>query len=61
MGGYSTSLYLGFALGSFGLGPIITQYGYAVGFATGGAAGVIGTFVAAALWAVGGEPRSKHS
>jgi predicted MFS family arabinose efflux permease len=61
MGGYSTSLYLGFALGSVGLGPIITQHGYAVGFAAGGAAGVIGTLTAAALWAMGGEPRSKHS
>jgi MFS family permease len=61
MGGYSTSLYLGFALGSFGLGPIITQHGYAVGFAVGGAAGVIGTLAAAALWAMGGEPRSRHS
>ena len=61
MGGYSTSLYLGFALGSFGLGPIITQYGYAVGFAAGGAAGVIGTLAAASLWATGGEPRSKPS
>lgn len=61
MGGYSTSLYLGFALGSFALGPIITQHGHAVGFAAGGAAGVIGTLAAAALWAMGGEPRSKHS
>jgi predicted MFS family arabinose efflux permease len=61
MGGYSTSLYLGFALGSFGLGPIITQHGYTVGFAAGGAAGVIGTLAAAALWATGGEPRSKPS
>jgi MFS family permease len=61
MGGYSTSLYLGFALGSFGLGPIITQHGYAVGFAAGGAAGVLGTLAAAALWAMGGEPREKRS
>ncbi len=61
MGGYSTSLYLGFALGSFGVGPIITQHGYAVGFAAGGVAGVIGTLTAAALWAKGGEPRSKRS
>lgn len=61
MGGYSTALYLGFALGSFGLGPIITQHGYAVGFAAGGIAGVMGTLTAAALWARGGEPRSTHS
>jgi hypothetical protein len=61
MGGYSTSLYLGFALGSFGLGPVITQHGYVTGFAVGGAAGVIGTLIAAALWATVGEPRSKQS
>lgn len=61
MGGYSTSLYLGFALGSFALGPIITQHGYAVGFAAGGAAGMVGTLAATALWATGGEPRSKQS
>jgi MFS family permease len=61
MGGYSTSLYLGFALGSFGLGPIITQHGHAAGFAVGGAAGVVGTLIAAALWATVGEPRSKPS
>jgi predicted MFS family arabinose efflux permease len=61
MGGYSTSLYLGFALGSFGLGPVITQHGYAAGFAVGGAAGVVGTLIAAALWATAGEPRPKHS
>ena len=51
MGGYSTSLYLGLALGSFALGPVITHQGYNVGFAVGGACGVIGTLVAALLWA----------
>jgi len=51
MGGYSTALYLGLALGSFALGPIITHHGYAIGFAVGGAAGVTGTLVAALLWA----------
>lgn len=61
MGGYSTSLYLGFALGSFGLGPVITQHGYAAGFAVGGAAGVVGTLIAGALWATAGEPRPEHS
>jgi DHA1 family multidrug resistance protein-like MFS transporter len=50
MGGYSTSLYLGFALGSFALGPVITHHGYPVGFAAGAVAGVIGTFAAAILW-----------
>src|SRR5213594_460239 len=47
MGGYSTALYLGLALGSFALGPVITRHGYAVGFSTGGAAGAL---AAAALW-----------
>lgn len=61
MGGYSTSLYLGFAVGSFALGPIITQYGYPAGFAVGGAAGVIGTVIAAVLWATVREPRSNQS
>jgi predicted MFS family arabinose efflux permease len=35
MGGYSTSMYLGLALGSFALGPVITGHGYPVGFAVG--------------------------
>ena len=61
MGGYSTCLYLGFALGSFGLGPVITQHGHAAGFAAGGTAAVVGTLIAAALWAAVGEPRPKHS
>jgi MFS family permease len=50
MGGYSTSLYLGLALGSFGLGPVITHSGYAVGFAVGAIASVISTGIAARLW-----------
>ena len=58
MGGYSTSLYLGLALGSFGLGPVITYQGYAMGFAAGAAAGVLGAIVAALLWATGGAPHS---
>lgn len=53
MGGYSTSLYLGFALGSFALGPVITHYGYPVGFAAGAVAGVVGTFAATILWLAG--------
>jgi predicted MFS family arabinose efflux permease len=53
MGGYSTSLYLGFALGSFALGPVITRYGYPVAFAAGAVAGVIGTLAAAILWMAG--------
>jgi len=57
MGGYSTAMYLGLALGSFALGPVITGHGYGVGFAVGGGAGVIGALVAAALWAIGGSCR----
>ena len=67
MGGYSTSLYLGFALGSFALGPVITHYGYSVGFAAGAVAGVIGTLAAAILWVAGRvrapqrvSPRETH-
>jgi MFS family permease len=50
MGGYSTSLYLGLALGSLALGPVITRHGYVVGFAAGGLAGVVGALAAARLW-----------
>lgn len=50
MGGYSTSLYLGLAVGSFAFGPVMTHQGYVVGFAAGGIAGVIGTAFAAVLW-----------
>jgi predicted MFS family arabinose efflux permease len=56
MGGYSTCLYLGLALGSFAFGPVITRYGYVSGFAAGAAAGAIGTLVAAVLWVT--APRS---
>jgi DHA1 family multidrug resistance protein-like MFS transporter len=61
MGGYSTSLYLGLAIGSFALGPVISHYGYALGFAAGGAAGVVGTLVAAALWATHATPGPRNS
>ena len=61
MGGYSTSLYLGLAIGSFALGPVISHYGYALGFAAGGAAGVVGTLVAAALWAARATPGQRNS
>jgi predicted MFS family arabinose efflux permease len=46
MGGYSTSLYLGLALGSFALGPVITRAGYATAFAVGGGGGVMAALVA---------------
>jgi MFS family permease len=53
MGGYSTAMYLGLALGSFALGPVITGHGFTVGFTVGGAAGVIGALATAALCATG--------
>jgi predicted MFS family arabinose efflux permease len=59
MGGYSTSLYLGFALGSLALGPIITRHGYGVGFVVGGTLGTAGAFIAAVLWARAFRHRSR--
>jgi len=59
MGGYSTSLYLGLALGSFALGPVITHRGYVVGFVAGGVAGMLGTIVAAILWREPLRPRAR--
>jgi predicted MFS family arabinose efflux permease len=50
MGGYSTALYLGLALGSFALGPVITSYGYPAGFGVGAVVGAVGAVIAAALW-----------
>jgi predicted MFS family arabinose efflux permease len=51
MGGYSTALYFGFAVGAFAFGPVITRVGYSLGFALGGAAGILGAVVAAVVWA----------
>ena len=59
MGGYSTALYLGLALGSFALGPIITRHGYSAGFSVGGAAGAVGALIAALLWARGAYWRPR--
>jgi MFS family permease len=59
MGGYSTSLYLGFALGSFALGPIIAGHGFGVGFGVGGTVGAVGAVVAAVFWAGAGRHRSR--
>jgi MFS family permease len=50
MGGYSTSLYLGLALGSFVLGPVVDHYGHHVAFAVGGAVAAVGALGAALLW-----------
>jgi len=57
MRGYSTALYLGLGLGSFALGPVITRHGYTLGFSGGGAAGVLGSLMAARLWARGARSR----
>lgn len=54
MGGYSTALYLGLAIGSFAFGPVITHHGYTVAFALGGTVGIAGALVAGALWREGG-------
>jgi MFS family permease len=56
MGGYSTALYLGLALGSLALGPVITRGGYSVGFAIGGVIGGLGVLLAAILRAVVKNP-----
>ncbi len=59
MGGYSTALYLGLALGSFALGPVITRQGYSAGFSAGGAVGAVGALIAALLWARGTHWRRR--
>jgi CP family cyanate transporter-like MFS transporter len=61
MGGYSTALYLGLAVGSLALGPIIARYGYAAGFGTGAAVGAIGALVAAVLWVQADARRDSES
>jgi MFS family permease len=61
MGGYGTALYLGLALGSFALGPVITRHGYPAGFSLGGAAGAVGALIAALLWARGAYWRRQST
>lgn len=63
MGGYSMSLYLGLALGSLALGPVIARHGYEVGFSAGAATGVAGALVAALLWTrpVSPFPRARRA
>jgi predicted MFS family arabinose efflux permease len=53
MGGYSTALYLGLALGSLALGPVISRHGYGAGFCVGGLTGAVGAVLAAILWMIG--------
>lgn len=60
MGGYSTSLYLGLALGSLALGPVIARHGYGTGFWVGGLTGAVGALVAAVLW-MRAQPASGRS
>jgi MFS family permease len=50
MGGYSTMLYVGLALGSVALGPVVSHFGYGVGFAVGGITGVLGALAALLAW-----------
>lgn len=59
MGGYSPTLYLRLALGTFALRPVITHRGYPAGFSAGGAAGMLGALIAALLWARGTRSRSR--
>src|SRR5262249_60315907 len=59
MGGYSTALYLGLAVGSFALGPVMTHGGYGAGFALGGAAGAGGTACAGVLWLLAPRARGR--
>src|SRR5207237_621474 len=61
MGGYSTALYLGLALGSFALGPVIMRYGYATGFSIGGVVGAVGAVFAAVLWVKARNDRCEPS
>jgi predicted MFS family arabinose efflux permease len=60
MGGYSTALYLGLALGSLALGPVIARHGYGTGFWVGGLIGAVGALVAAVLW-MRAQPASGRS
>ncbi len=57
MGGYSTAIYVGMGLASIGLGPVIGRWGYTAGFTLAGAAGVLGTLLAVALWGRSDPPR----
>jgi MFS family permease len=59
MGGYSTALYLGLALGSLALGPVIVRHGYAMGFLVGGVTGAVGAVVASVLW-LKAQPLSRR-
>jgi predicted MFS family arabinose efflux permease len=59
MGGYSTALYLGLALGSLALGPVIARHGYSTGFWVGGLTGAVGALAAAVLW-VRAQPPTSH-
>jgi predicted MFS family arabinose efflux permease len=60
MGGYSTSLYVGFAAAAFGLGPVMDTWGYGAGYAVaGGCAAVMA--VGATVLAGRDPPRRPRS
>jgi predicted MFS family arabinose efflux permease len=59
MGVYSTSLYLGFAPGSFLSGPVFQYFGFTAGFAVGAIAGTVGALLACALWVAKGLENSS--
>ncbi len=60
MGGYSTAIYVALGLASIGLGPVMTTWGYTAGFTLAGAAGVLGTLLAVALWGAPARPADSQ-
>jgi predicted MFS family arabinose efflux permease len=61
MGGYSTAMYLGLALGSFTLGPVIAGRGYTTGFLVGASIALAGTLAAALLYSGGTACRAQST
>jgi DHA1 family multidrug resistance protein-like MFS transporter len=59
MGGYSTSLYVGFATAAFGLGPVMGTWGYGTGFAVAGGCTAVMAVGATVLAQQNASKRSK--
>jgi predicted MFS family arabinose efflux permease len=57
MGGYSTSLYAGFAIAAFGLGPVMGTCGYGIGYAVAG--GCTAVMAVGATVLAQGDPRRR--